>query len=530
MPIFLPLIGSAILTSLTAVSYFLWPKSTATFGPCTRSDAQEGLVDTNALEFVLPNSNKTCPTSSRAYNMIYMSPRNNIATNTTFTFNPAVQEAFRPVINDREQQYNIYSPTNLVAAKWPNGGLSNVYAWISNFQNADRTKKQEPLNCMPNYVGDSDTIQYATATSLPWDPENGSVGPPVVYMFPGAQTGNPENVPATTGTALTTIVYVYCVQATSLYIELGGAFGGDFVVYANGANPLSGISPPIDPGFTGGRSGIVYGLYYVKPGDVLKVYVGSRGQERNNADGSLVFSGNGQGGLATIFGGANGGGASYAYHYVCANYETGPWQALNDAVQNKAGKLVCIAGGGGGASRNASGGSAGLSEVPGEPLVYGSAITTESTGSAGGLTNITGNAPFKAQIRVNGLSGGGGGITIGGISSVPDATPVDGCNGTRLNPFLDSGGGSVETSSGSGGGGGGGGVFGGGAGAWNSIAKPNNLHGAGGGGASSRGLLQAVSRPENVSFNVYRGTWNQSGNVWSSPRDGYFVLGLPTSE
>jgi len=524
MAFLLPVLGSAIISGGAAVGYLFWPKSTKTFAPCSRSNTQQGLVDTNTLQFSLPNVDKTCSEAPRTYNMIYFSPRTNMATNTNFTVSPTAE--FNPVINGITQQYRVYSPTNLLSAQWLNGGLNNVYAWIENFQSADRTKTQQPLNGMPNYVGLS-TIEYATATSLPWNPENGALSTPSLWLFPGAETGNPENVPATTGTALTTILYIYCVQATSLYIEVGGAYGGDFVVYANGANPLSGVSPPIDPGFTGGRPGIVYGLYYVKPGDVLKVYLGSRGQERNNADGSLDFSGNGQGGLATIFGGSNGGGASYIYHYVCTNFTTGPWQALDDAVQNKPGKMVCVAAGGGGASRNASGGSAGLSETPTDPLIYGSAISTGTTGSAGGLNNVTGNAPFKAQIKVNDFSGGGGGITIGGRSIVPDQTPIDGSNGTRLQPFLDSGGGSVETSSGSGGGGGGGGLFGGGAGAWNSIAKPNNLHGAGGGGASTRGLLQAVSKPQNVSFNVYRGTWDLSGKIWKTPRDGYLVLGLP---
>lgn len=531
MPIVLPLISSTLVSAGAAVAYFFWPKNTLKFAPCAFTETSNILTDTNAYEFILPNSNKTCNTSTKTYNMIYFSPK---ATMTQSQFFTTEAEPYSPKINGITQDFQVFSPTKLNAAIWPNNGSNNVSVWIPNFKSPDRTLSQYPLNATPNYVGSSDAITISSATSLPWN-ENGSRGPPIVWILPGANTGNALNFPTDGITqALTTILYIYAVQDASLYLELGGARGGSYTVYSNGANPETGVSAPIEPGFVGGSPGIVYGLYYVKKGDVLKVFLGSKGETRDNASGSLSYGGAGQGGLATVFAGANGGGASYIYHYVCADFINNEFDALTSAVQNKpSASLVCVAGGGGGASRNASGGYAGLCETPANPLYYGGTIDTSTTGSAGGLNNITGPAPLKLQVKPNNFSGGGGGVTIGGISNVPDQTPEGASNGTKIELFQQNcGGGSVITSKGSGGGGGGGGIFGGGAGGWNSLAKPNNLHGAGGGGASSRKKLQNVSKPTNVCFNIYRGLWDTQGRIWNSTRensDGYLVIGLATA-
>lgn len=151
------------------------------------------------------------------------------------------------------------------------------------------------------------------------------------------------------------------------------------------------------------------------------------------------------------------------------------------------------AGGGGGASRNAVGGSAGLS-VPIQSMnqdLYGQVHPNRNfIGFPGGNTNY--DKEFTIPEYMQGpksfaLSGGGGTITRGGQSSVKNlknnttkgliheaaeltkGKPLQGGSGSENPP---------------GGGGGGAGFYGGAAGFWSGVPAPNNEHGAGGGGSS----------------------------------------------
>jgi hypothetical protein len=274
---------------------------------------------------------------------------------------------------------------------------------------------------------------------------------------------------------------------------------------------------------------VVYGTYKLEKGDVLKVFLGSVGQEIQGPSDVIQFDGNGQGGQGTILGGANGGGASYICHYPESYGNPFERAIKNESVYSK---LVCVAGGGGGASRNASGGFAGNFD---NQFLYGESAQKKSYGSSGGRSYIVGPAPYLPGLRTNDFSGGGGVETSGGQSNVALPTFLTSSYGKKLDPFIQDGAGSVVTESGSGGGGGGGGLFGGGAGGFNGLPKPNNVHGGGGGGSSWTGLLQSATRKEAVSLNAYRtNAWKNIPTSTSFPLSyagysdfGYLVIGLP---
>jgi hypothetical protein len=557
MAFLLPLLSASLIGTGLSFAHRIWPANTQKYAPCATYQKD---VPENDQIFTLPNGSNICETSSnssnvsKTYSQYYFSPKNNFYANSDF--GPVTQglTPFQPFVNGIQEQYVTFAPKDFISSTWPNGQApplgDNVYAWIVNLTTGS-TLGPSPLNFMPQQYGSSGTITSASSVSLPLDPVSSKPLETIVWAIPGPSSAPeannvPYNIQNLSSNGITTTTYLYFTKQVTIYLEIGGARGGSFTVYANGVSPETGIALPLSPGFTGGAPGIVYGLYTVAPGDVLKICLGVTGQERNDVSGALEFGGLGQGGFATIFGGANGGGASYAYHFKCPNFETGPFDALNNALSDSnKGIFVCCAAGGGGASRNASAGSAGFSEEPSKALRYGASLTTVASGSAGGLTNFTGPAPFLVQAVPNDLSGGGGLNTIGGQSNVPDQTPAGASSGSSLKPpFLDSrrsGGGSVVTSSGSGGGGGGGGLNGGGAGGWNGLPKPNNLHGAGGGGSSTFGLLKPVARGtaknQPINFNVFRGLWpsgqsNVNVPVWNNSPDfdnnnGYFVLGLP---
>jgi hypothetical protein len=283
-----------------------------------------------------------------------------------------------------------------------------------------------------------------------------------------------------------------------------------------------GLNPVVFTPYTAGCPGIVYGTFRVKKNDVLKIYLGSPGHKNDTP--TLPFSGQGQGGIGTLYGGAFGGGCSYITHYPYSNYGHKSFPAisliaqyesvLDAAIANdRNAQLVCVAAGGGGSSRHASGGSGGSSN---DLLAFGDNIKTNRLGSAGGLSYTVGTAPMYTRQSANDLSGGGGAIKVGGASKVQNATSS--CMGRPLIPFVDNGGGSVITDVGSGGAGGGGGLYGGGAGAYNDLAKPNNVHGAGGGGTSWFGLLGRATN-KNSTLNIYRSSA-------LTTEYGYIVIGV----
>jgi hypothetical protein len=381
----------------------------------------------------------------------------------------------------------------------------------------------QPINMMPYITSTKFTAyKFPSSTDL------------VAIITPGPQKNN-TNVVSGPGLGLTNTLYIDIQKDCSLYVELAGGRGGTFPVYANGVN-FQNVAIPLTPGFIGGHPGTVFGLLSCKKGDILKVFLGSVGVE-TDANSNSVTTNNpfqsGQGGIGTIFGGANGGGASYIVRF----------RNIFDAYSNSNGDILAVAAGGGGASRNASGGFAGNSA---DGLQYGQKILTKPSGSAGGLSNVVDLAPILLRHRENDLSGGGGTLTVGGLSSITDTPERNSSWGQKITPFEDSGfvpvanghsgGGSVITFSGSGGGGGGGGYYGGGAGAWNLLPKPNNLHGAGGGG-SSYSTLKPATR-DNSTINVYRRIDDTSisqilpNNVPESPLYGFgfLVLGVKNSE
>jgi hypothetical protein len=365
------------------------------------------------------------------------------------------------------------------------------------------------------------TSEYYTAFKFPSSTDTKAI------ITPGPQTDNP-NIISGSGTGLTNTFYIDIQEDCSLYVELAGGRGGQFPVYANGVNAQN-QAIPLTPGYVGGAPGIVFGTLQCRKGNILRVALGSVGVELDVNQNSITSNNSfpsGQGGIGTIFGGSNGGGASYIVRY----------RTIFNAYENVNGEIIAVAGGGGGASRNASGGFAGSSA---EGLLYGGTIDTKPAGSAGGLNNITDKAPIVLNHRENGLSGGGGSLTVGGLSSIVDAPERNSCWGQKITPFADSGfvpvanghsgGASVITFSGTGGGGGGGGYYGGGAGAWNRLPKPNNSHGAGGGG-SSFSRLQPTTR-NNSSINVYRTEGLPVNNPANSLYGfGYLVLGVKSSE
>jgi len=378
-----------------------------------------------------------------------------------------------------------------------------------------------PVNCCPPIYASPGNPKKYGAYKFP------SAADPAAIVTPGEE-GADDNIACTPTTGgLTNTFYINVQRDCTFFVELGGGRGGDFPVYANGVD-ANNVPVPLDPGFSGGPAGIVYGLLKARKGEVLKVFLGSVGVELDANSNSTTPNNSfasGQGGIGTIFGGANGGGSSYIVKF----------SSLSDAYNNFNGTLVAVAAGGGGASRNASGGAAG-SAAP--LLKYGEHVKATTEGSAGGLSNVVGPAPIVLTRRVNDLSGGGGTTITPGLSDVTDTPERTSSWGQKLSPFEDSGfvpipnghggGGSVVTFSGSGGGGGGGGFYGGGSGAWNQVFKPNNLHGAGGGGSSMSKLTKATA--DNSTINVYRTslmpTEDKNNALFGF---GYLVLGIESA-
>lgn len=417
------------------------------------------------------------------------------------------------------------------------------------------------------FPGLSSVPQGQNGINFPMTP-----GPPL-----SATQSNKRTVPNIVNPGLASELYLLAYEDVTFYLELQGAAGGSVNIYSNGIDPVT-QTPVTVQAYQGGQPGTVFGLYTLKKSEVLKIFLGSPGDNSTQwlTPNVYNFDGNGQGGQGTMYGGTNGGGASYAVHYQMSYFQNnaapglaglcgpifnnGP---LTAALSNQpGGLLVCVAGGGGGASRNASGGNAGLNAA--DPSIGGLRYGTQQTvlvngqakpisafGSAGGPLLVAGPAAEARTRATNGISGGGGAQTVGGASAIANPTSERSCFGARLQPFVGntstssgSGGGSATaTDIGSGGGGGGGGLFGGGAGAWNNAYKPNNLHGAGGGGSSSFGLLQRVGQ-QNISLNALRSTskwpvadtpfdvlpWPGQENTFSSAKNyGQLILGWPVN-
>lgn len=390
------------------------------------------------------------------------------------------------------------------------------------------TTNSEPLNmCPENFISRPSTnlaSQFSGAVPMPKDD-------PSIWIFSGNaeanQGKNGINVPVIINPiadGLASTLYILAVKKTSFYIELGGAYGGDVNVYTAGVDSTG--QPRQTIAYLGGKPGVIFGNYFLKQNDILKVFLGSVGDQNTDVNGSQTFDGNGQGGTGTIFGGSNGGGPSYAVHYKSSDYSNSANITYDAAVANLGGSLVCVAGGGGGASRNSSGGAGGHSI----DKKYGhseSNNVSDSFGSAGGRSFVAGAAPLVPGHTPNDLSGGGGSLIGGGISKITNQYPNSRSSfGSRLKPFNDfgHGGASVSTNISSGGGGGGGGFYGGGAGAWNNVSKPNNVHGGGGGGSSFMGLLEKTTTGPNVCLNAYKSNSNWTSR--KSEKYGYMVLGL----
>ena len=507
-------------------------------GPCTNF---------NDTVFSLPNSKNLCPSvDTKKYELIYFNPLSNpISSNFLSLYAPKSQPDLAghygvlPRGNDSVsasvQQFSVYLKgkeqttycTMVPAAETTKAGTLDVYY--------ESAPKKNPVNfCPQTFVksGAPNDVYFASAVALPVNSNKTDAdASTILWVVPGASSGPLGSWPSVleasdTTDGLANVLYVIAKYDVIIYLELGGAKGGDVNIYSSGLDSIG--LPALTGSYLGGEGGIVYGLYKLSANDVLKVYLGAEGQEIVNTTGQSPYDGNGQGGLGTIFGGANGGGASYAYHYRYAAFGSDNIfdNVLEAAMDSKMATQVCVSAGGGGASRNASGGSGSFNN---STLSYGQDVSIadghkrKPWGSAGGISYLMGRAAEIPGIKTNDLSGGGGTLTAGGYSKVPDQYPTkySSC-GQKLQPFQNSGGGSVLTNMGSGGGGGGGGIFGGGSGGWNGMPKPNNVHGAGGGGCSSFGLLGNSTRGLNGNLNFYR------NSDWVTD-NGYMVIGLPIS-
>ena len=530
------------------------PKPNTKSSPCTKANGLNTV-------FELPVSNGTCLATQREYDLIYLNPISNPLNNSnlsiyqaTIDSSFALPNSIRPYdstiqpmpafFNNAVLQTQYFpmlltdAPVALDALK-----LSNVFAPLTT-STSNGTSGTTNL-CPQNFAfnASKSASDFATFVSLPVASVVARDQQANAWIISGLSSApqigtNGTNVPCVYSSeptaGLATEIYIIARVDVSFYVELTGAFGGNVNLYSNGVDPVSGLPLSVES-FQGGAPGTVMGLYTLKQYDVLKVFFGSPGDDslQWQSPSTFTFGGNGQGGIGTLFGGTNGGGSSYAVHYENSKFmnRADPNTAFNSgalesAINNLPGFIaVCAAGGGGGASRNASGGAAGLSNVdPAKGMTYGSQNvlltsvknTTSETlvsefGSAGSKLNITGPALVVKSRAPNDLSGGGGTFTSGGASNVPNPLSPQSCFGTKLKYFegqtstsSGSGGGSATaTDIGAGGGGGGGGFYGGGAGGWNSQAKPNNLHGAGGGGYSWQGLLKKTANL-NVSLNAYR--------------------------
>jgi len=523
-----------------------WGKSERKkYGPCT----QIAQVPTET-PFELPVDN-VCPNDSSSYYMAYFSPASNpffVPTGPNpydiVPYSNVIINA--PFFRYKESTWNTLLPNGPINSPFPQANVIGT-----NFNSA-------PLNMCPQKLlieaENQPTKTEALAVPLPIiRGPAGSVDGNLtssalkLWVIPGTSNltgltlGTDINVPVNKGATagataaskpfpngLSSTLYIYAVKDVTIFIELGGARGGNVEVYANGVNPITGVGVPLDPSYVGGNRGVVHGLYTLQANEVLKVFLGSVGQELGMSD-VPSFGGNGQSGIGTIFGGANGGGASYICHFTGTD-------ALDNAFADTAkySKLICVAGGGGGSSRNASGGSAGFTD---NDFKYGEAPVAKAFGSSGGKSYALGPAPYLPGLKTNEFSGGGGVETSGGQSNVTEPTEPKSSYGKRIAPFKTDGGGSVVTESGSGGGGGGGGLYGGGAGGFNGLPKPNNIHGAGGGGSSWTGFLQPATTGTRVSLNCYRNeTWANIPKSKSFPQSyagysdfGYIVIGLPNT-
>lgn len=555
--------ASAALGSIGAfvISFIRFPKHKKS-SPCT-------VAKGNPTTFVLPMADNICPVGTPKYDLVYFSPVNDPLSNNSLIFTSAttaVTAFFSPSGPSGRGQFIQQNPqfpnvplfsfnygsqlqTEYVTMQARYQGPTDIVnLYVGQTNDPATLSLTTPLNMCPQSFIKNATAAMASqfATAVPMPVKSAQPLEPVLWIIPGLstaqQSSNGINVPSLTSApsglnyvstqGLASTLYVVCKSATTIFIELVGASGGNVPIYTAGIDPATGL-PRMTPGYTGGQPGVVFGLYNLSQNDVLKIFIGSKGDEVLNTTGLTTFDGNGQGGLGTVFGGANGGGASYCVHYKSASFKNSLDLTLTAAIDSNAkNTLVCVAGGGGGASRNASGGHAGSFGS----ITYGTSVqdslgkTVSANGSAGGSQFITGDSPVKPNINANGLSGGGGTQTRGGVSTVPNQVPTDTSSwGHSLKPFLDTGldgchgGGSVATDIGSGGGGGGGGLYGGGAGSWNGLPKPNNVHGGGGGGSSWTGLLKPATSDVSATLNAYR-----SGKiVWPVNSYGSLVIGCP---
>jgi hypothetical protein len=424
-----------------------------------------------------------------------------------------------------EDTYTLYVPASQ-GYRDSNVNTNNVTMWSYLGANSNA------LNMTPVQLQAPDNTITSTAIQMPLSLAVGQTVTPKMLVLPGRSTiKEPLNTPGTSASlSLTNVLYITCLVDTTVYIELGGGQGGNVPVYTNGVD-FNG-DPTSQVGYYGGNGGFVSGLLDLAVGDALKVFIACAGTLVTDPTGTAA---QGEGGLGTIFGGANGGGASYIVKY--AGNRDRPNEALGRALSGSAGQLLAVAAGGGGASRNAAGGDAGFSDSRvtssgdiAERTAYGMPPLAPSSGSYAGLEFVLGYAPFNvAYAAPSGYAGGSGLMSTGGASSVPDQVPVRGSNGRKLTPFVGRSGGSVETNSGTGGGGGGSGFFGGGAGGYNGLSKPKNIHGGGGGG-SSVSYLRSPNTGTAVSLNLYRtGSWPVSTVGLADTQlasDGYLVLGV----
>ena len=540
------------------------PKS----GPCITSDGLN-------TSFELPSSAGLCLHAPSEYDLIYLNPVSNPLQNSNLTIYQSTPDTslklpqsiqaydasvpgFPTFFNNGVEQTQ-YFPMLLTRPSVTFGSLDAGLINLNNVSGPILTSVSNGTTgttnmCPQNFAfnGSTTASDFGTFVSLPLSSVSTRTQQANAWIISGLSSApqlgsNGTNVPSLFGDPETTVglaseIYIIARVDCTFYVELTGAYGGNVNLYSNGVDPVSGLPLSVES-FQGGQPGTVMGLYTLKQFDVLKVFFGSPGDNSTQWQSPLkfTFDGNAQGGLGTLFGGTNGGGASYAVHYEnskfmhrnadpnLSGFNSG---ALEAAINNTPGFIpVCVAGGGGGASRNASGGSAGLNNVdPSKGMTYGSpnvllttvkkadgTLTIKSTlvsefGSAGSKLNITGPSLILRSRASNDLSGGGGTINSGGSSNVPSPLSPYSCFGSKLKYFSGqtstasgSGGGcATATDIGAGGGGGGGGLYGGGAGGWNSQSKPNNLHGAGGGGYSWQGLLKKTATDANVSLNAYR--------------------------
>lgn len=499
--------------------------------------------------FIIPDANNVCSNDAEAkYQLVYLSPEVNF-----YEANSPMSTTGQTV-TILENQYNVWAPN-----VEPDVSSNNVDLFFRTNSRPVNVCPQTYTSNTPNpgVIPNPSVVQLplplATSSKLRGNTNRPRVtreairsGPVAVQIFSGPP-GSTQNVPAPISgltKGLSSNVYIYAVDNATLFLELGGGRGGKYQTYSGAVNATTGEPTPLVPTYEGGAPGVVYGLWRMPIGSTIRAFLASQGTL--TADPSLAppYDGRGQGGLGTIFGGANGGGASYLMYYAPVPGDLNG--SLNNAIANRNGRLIAVAAGGGGSSRNASGGPAGYfvdQFIDGgyTTLLYGAGVTTNQWGSAGGQNYVLGTAPSRPGNPTNQLSGGGGTNNSGGASNVPSPFPSPFSNfGAPLKPFLSSGGANVSTDVSSGGGGGGGGLYGGGAGGYNGIAKPNNVHGAGGGGSSTFGDLQPATTPiANAGVNGVRGAtlnlYRESEgaiSVWNPILDnsfGYLVVGIKSA-